>query len=230
MKAKGVGIDSDLVAAQAHLDEAHAELVRTRSSAAFLGKDSNGSVEVRAPIEGDVLDLHASLGAAARSDGDPLVELGDANDLMMVTDVFERELSMLKAGDTATAELASAEQPVKLRVISVGAAVDLQTRRAPVYLSFEGAHVGARAGMYARVTVQASANGTVGVPTSAVLVKDGGKTVVYVAVSDTHFVARDVNIGHPVDGLVPVLAGLRVGERIAVRGALLLDATAEQLL
>jgi phenylacetic acid degradation protein len=42
-------------------------------------------------------------------------------------------------------------------------------------------------------------------------------------------VGREVTVGHPVDGQVPILGGLRRGQRVVVRGALLLDAAAEQL-
>ncbi|HKU40686.1 MAG TPA: efflux RND transporter periplasmic adaptor subunit [Polyangiales bacterium] len=230
MAAHGVGIESELAAARARWDEARAELARARSSAAILGRSEHGAVEVRAPIEGDVLALHASLGAAARSDGDSLLELGDAADLWVVTEVFERELPLIKSGDSATAELASVAAPVPLRVVGVGAAVDPETRRAPVYLSVDGQNPQLRAGMYARVTIEASDQRSLGVPAAAVLVKDGGKTIVYVTKDGTSFLPREVSVGHPVDGRVPVFAGVQPGDRIAVRGALLLDSSAEQLL
>lgn len=230
MKASGVAIESDLLAAQAHLDEARAELARARSSTAMLGRARSGEVEVRAPIEGDVLSLHASPGSMGRPDGDALLELGNARDLWLVTEVFERELPMIKEGATASAELASASAPLKLHVVGVGAAVDPQTRRAPVYLAFDALEPTIVAGMYARVSMSANASGSVGVPASAVLVKDGGKTIVYVASGDASFTPREVSIGRAIDGRVPVFSGLQVGERIAVRGALLLDSAAEQLL
>jgi cobalt-zinc-cadmium efflux system membrane fusion protein len=230
MAAGGVGIESERLAAQARWDETRAELARARSSSAFLGRSEHGAVEVRAPIEGDVLALHASLGASARSDGDGLLELGDANDLWVVTEVFERELPLIKSGDRASAEVASVAGPVPLHVVGVGAAVDPETRRAPVYLAFDAREAPVRAGMYARVTVEASDQHSLGVPAAAVLVKDGGKTIVYVTQDDSSFVPREVSVGHTVDGRVPVFAGLRAGERIAVRGALLLDSSAEQLL
>jgi cobalt-zinc-cadmium efflux system membrane fusion protein len=39
-----------------------------------------------------------------------------------------------------------------------------------------------------------------------------------------------VVVGRPVEGRVPVVSGLQAGERVVVRGALLLDGSAEQLL
>jgi cobalt-zinc-cadmium efflux system membrane fusion protein len=44
------------------------------------------------------------------------------------------------------------------------------------------------------------------------------------------FAARDIQLGQPVRGWVPVISGLKPGERIVVRGALLLDGAASQML
>jgi cobalt-zinc-cadmium efflux system membrane fusion protein len=230
MSARGVGIQSELVAADARWQEARADLERARTSAAFLGRGQGGSVDMRAPIDGDVLTLRATLGSTVQPDGEPVVELGDPNDLWLVTEVFERELPLIRVGGLATAEVASLPAPAKLHVLNVGAQVDPSTRRAPVYLTFDHRDPSLRAGMFARVSVEASSESSVGVPASAVLVKEGGRTIVYVAVDRDSFVVRDVTVGHPVDGKVPVFNGLQPGERVAVRGALLLDSAAEQLL
>jgi cobalt-zinc-cadmium efflux system membrane fusion protein len=230
MLNKGVGIQSDLVAAQAHADEAKAELERARTALAFLGQAHSGIIEVRAPIDGNVLALHATLGGTAQPDGDPLVELGDPNALWMVTEVFERELPLVRIGALATAQVASMSEPVRLHVLNVGAAVDPATRRAPAYLAFDELEPTLRSGMYARVAIEAKFEGGVAVPASAVLVKDGGRTYIYVALADGTFRSREVTVGHPVDGRVPVFTGLRPGEQIVVKGALLLDTAAEQLL
>lgn len=44
------------------------------------------------------------------------------------------------------------------------------------------------------------------------------------------FEARDVRLGQPVRGVVPVLGGLSAQDRIVVRGGLLLDGAASQLM
>ncbi len=231
MMAKGVGIQSDLAATEARWEEARAELNRARTASAFLGRGGHdGTIEVRAPIDGDVLALRTTLGATAQPDGDPLVELGDPNDLWMVTEVFERELPLVRVGAKASAVVASMADSVKLHVLSVGAAVDPATRRAPAYLAFEIREPSLRSGMYARVSIEANPEGGVGVPASAVLVKEGGRTFVYVVVPEGGFRLREVSVGHPVDGRVPVFTGLRSGEQVVVKGALLLDTAAEQLL
>jgi cobalt-zinc-cadmium efflux system membrane fusion protein len=51
-----------------------------------------------------------------------------------------------------------------------------------------------------------------------------------VAKDEQTFERRVVTVGRPLDGRVPVVSGLQVGERVVVRGALLLDGSGEQLL
>ena len=70
----------------------------------------------------------------------------------------------------------------------------------------------------------------ISVPVTAVLIKDGKRRVVYVERPDGTFEAREVQTGRNRDGRVVILQGLAAGERVVVRGALLLDTQAEQLL
>ncbi|MCC6877537.1 MAG: efflux RND transporter periplasmic adaptor subunit, partial [Sandaracinaceae bacterium] len=143
--------------------------------------------------------------------------------------VFERELPLVREGAAARIEVAGAREPLAARVERVVGTIDPETRRAEVYLA-AGASGGLRAGMFARVVIDGDPQDGLAVPATAVLLREGGRSVVYVAGDDLTFEARDVGLGHPVDGRVPVLSGLIGGERVVVRGALLLDATAEQLL
>jgi cobalt-zinc-cadmium efflux system membrane fusion protein len=83
--------------------------------------------------------------------------------------------------------------------------------------------------MYTELRFATHAQGLT-VPVAAVLIKDGKRRVVYVQRADGRFEPRDVRVGPTSAGRVPVLEGLKPGERIVVKGALLLDSAAEQLL
>ena len=61
---------------------------------------------------------------------------------------------------------------------------------------------------------------TLTVPVSAVLIKDGKRRIVYVQRADGRFEPREVRAGQPSGGRVPILEGLKPGERIVVKGAL----------
>ena len=67
-------------------------------------------------------------------------------------------------------------------------------------------------------------------PVEAVLIKDGKTSIVYVQRGDGSFAPREVRTGTSKAGYVEILSGLQPGERVVVKGALLLDSEAEQLL
>ncbi|MEZ4391770.1 MAG: efflux RND transporter periplasmic adaptor subunit [Polyangiales bacterium] len=229
MLERGVGVAADLAAAEARLAEARAQLGGLRAALGTLGQGAAAGVSVRAPIDGVVLARAASVGLAVEPGGAALVTLGEPGALRIVADVFEHDLGLLRVGAPATVSLPSVLRPLRARVEALGARVDPESRRAPVYLSIEGEAGALRPGMYATVTLEATAEVAPGLPVTAVLVKEGGRSVVYVGRDERTFAAREVRIGHPVDGRVPVLSGLSAGERVVTRGALLLDGAAEML-
>lgn len=229
MVDRGVGVPADLAVAEARVAETRALLAGLRSSLGTLGQGSAASVVVRAPIDGIVLARTASLGNAVEPGGAALFTLGEPAAVRVVAEVFERELSLVREGASATLSLPSLPQPVRARVDASGANVDPETRRAPVYLTVLDDAAALRAGMFATVTIEASGDASPGLPVAAVLLKEGGRTVVYVARDANTFVMREVQVGHPVEGRVPVFGGLAAGERVATRGALLLDGAADIL-
>jgi cobalt-zinc-cadmium efflux system membrane fusion protein len=83
--------------------------------------------------------------------------------------------------------------------------------------------------MYGRVEIQGT-DAAVTLPTSAVLIKDGSDPVVYVQKDPLTYLRRPVVLAQPVEGRVQIVSGLSPGEKVVVRGALLLDGSADQLL
>ena len=230
MLAKGVGIESEKFQAEIEATKAAAELASAQRAVGFLGAGSGSTVIVRAPISGTVLQRKSTLGAAADPNGEALIELGDPNAMWVVADVFERDLSLVKVGAEVTVELATLPEPVQGRVAAVGSTMNDGLRTAPVYISLADSAMALRSGMFARASIASDAAGAIGVPVSAVLIKDGRHSVVYVQKDEHTFAMREVSIGQPVDGRVQVLSGLVPGERVVTKGALLLDEAAEQLL
>jgi cobalt-zinc-cadmium efflux system membrane fusion protein len=242
MARSGVGVDSERVAAQAKLRQAEAELARAQTTAAMLGGGGGSTVVLRAPIDGTVIARHATVGAVAQPGGDPLIEIGNPSALWVVADVFERELAQVHDGAAVDVELPTRIAPVAGHVVSVGSALTGALRTAPVYIALDptgptgptaapgAADPEIRAGMFARAAIKAPAGRSIVLPAEAVLIQDGKTYLVYVKTGDDLFVARKVEVGRSVDGRVEVLNGLAPGEQVVIKGALLLDGAAEQLL
>lgn len=230
MVNKGVGREYEKVLAQHQLAEAQATLRHAQKAVSLLGKSSGGTVVVESQIDGTVLRRYATLGAQVEPTGDPLLEIGNPNALWVVAEVFQDDLLLVSEKSPVSLEFAALPEPVAGHVEGLGVLIDTGLRRAPVYVVIDGQVPGLTPGMYARANIQAPAKEGVTVPKTAVLIKDGKTSVVYVEEQEGQFARREVVVGHTFGEYVQILSGVRPGERIAVKGALLIDATAQQLL
>lgn len=230
MLAQGVGIAREQLAAETHLSEAEAELARAQSAATFAGTGTGTTVVLRAPIAGRVIARKATVGATVQAGAEPIVEVGDPAALWVIADVFERDLPLVKEGAKAALELPGRPEPIAGTVASVGTTVTAGLRTVPVRIALDAVPADVRPGTWGRARI-ASTEAGLSLPTEAVLIRDGKDTVVYVEASDPRtFTRRAVSVGQPVDGKVQVLSGLTEGEKVVVKGALLLDGSADQLL
>jgi cobalt-zinc-cadmium efflux system membrane fusion protein len=230
MTERGVGLQAERQEAEARLKEARAEYERARTAVSLIGAGQGSRITIKAPADGVVVAVRVAVGATVAPGGEALVELGDPSRLQVVAQVSESDLARVAVGAEAEVELPAIAARVPARVENFNPRVDADSRRAEVYLALAQPVGGLRAGMLAQVSLRVGAGAGLAVPVTAVLIKDGKRRVVYVERSDGTFEAREVKTGNSRDGQVGILEGLVPGDRIVVRGALLLDTQAEQLL
>jgi cobalt-zinc-cadmium efflux system membrane fusion protein len=232
MVAKGVGLEAERQEAEARLNEARAERRRSQQALALIGgSGSSGSrVTVAAPVAGVVLQIRAAVGAVVAPGGEALLELGDPSRLQIVAQAAEGDLRRIAVGQTAEITVPALNSVSKARVESISPRIDPEARRAPVYLSTDTPIAHLQPGMLAQIALTVSRDAVVTVPNSAVLIRHGKERVVYVEKADGGFEARTVRTGAFRDGQVVILEGLKSGERIVTKGALLIDTQAELLL
>ena len=230
MVEKGVGVESERQEADAKLKEARTEHARAEQAVALLGAGHGSQISVRAPSNGVVMSIRVAAGATVAPGGEALLELGDPTQLQIVAQVAESDLARIAMGQEAEVELPALAARVAARVENISPRIDPESRRMQVYFALAKRVEGLRAGMLAQVSLRIGAEQGISLPVSAVLIKDGKRRVVYVERADGSFEAREVKTGHNRNGFVVVLEGLKAGEKVVVRGALLLDTQAEQLL
>lgn len=230
MLGQGVGIERDKLMAESRLAEVQAELARAEAGAAFVGPGAGTTVVVLAPRAGTVMARAAADGMIVQQGSDTLVEIGDASAIWVVADVFERDLAGVRAGALARATLPSLGEALDGRVVSIGTVVMTGLRTAPVRIAVSRPDTRLRPGMFGRadITVTGSTEGLT-LPIEAVLIK-GKESVVFVERNATTYERRLVEVSQPVNGRVSVISGLAPGDRVVVKGALLLDGSADQVL
>ena len=229
MLQQGVGIERDKIAAETHLQDTQAEVERVEADAAFVGMGAGTTVVLRAPMAGSVISRKANVGLGVQKGAEPIIEIGDLSAVWIVADVFERDLPRIHEGAHATVTLPSADAPLDGRVASIGTIVATGLRAAPVRIVLDLPGAQLRPGMYGRADLQAF-DGDLTVPTESILIKDGKESVVYVQKDALTFERRTVTVGQHVGGRIQIISGLAPGDRVVVKGALLLDSSAEQLL
>jgi len=229
MQKSGVGLEIERAEADVQLRQTRADYERSVQAVRLLGDGTGQAIVLRAPIDGVVLRVNASIGAAVEA-GAVLFELGEPGALWIVADVFDNDLPLIEKGAKATIQISALPEPVSGHVAAVSAAMQPDLRRGAVYIEFDDAHLILRPGMFARASIEAAGPRRIVLPTIAVLIKDKKQTVVYVERADGLFEPRNVVTGQARDGFVPVLEGLGDGERVVISGALLLDSQAAMLL
>lgn len=230
MMARGVGLEVDRFQAETAASEARAELARARRALSYVDDGEGDRFTLRAPSNGIVLALRASVGSMVAAGGEALVEIGDPTRLWIVADVPEDDVASIQVGMRAEIRVPAADASFAASVDGIGRIVDSEQRRLPVYLVPQGRLPVLTPGMQAEVRLTLNRQGALTLPVSAVLIKDGSRRVVMVQRADGQFEAREVRTGIAREGRVTILEGVQPGDKVVVRGALLLDSAAEQLL
>jgi cobalt-zinc-cadmium efflux system membrane fusion protein len=232
MQKKGVGLEIELQEANTALKEAQADYARSVQDSNLIGSGTGQTVALRAPVDGVVLKVNATTGATVEA-GAVLFELGEPNALRMVADVFENDLHFIEVTDEVSLQIAALPQTVTGHVSAISAAMETDLRRISVYIDIDDPKVlnKLKPGMFAKATIKGElSEQQVSLPTTAVLIKDAKQTIVYVEVSEGLFKARTISAGPSRDGLVAVHEGLNEGDRVVMKGALLIDGEAQLLL
>jgi cobalt-zinc-cadmium efflux system membrane fusion protein len=176
---------------------------------------------LRSPIAGTLVERKAVLGMEVSPESaDPLVVVSDLSRVRVSVRVPERQLGLVKDGETVRVRVDAYPEDFPGTILAVGAVVDDATRTVVARCLVPNPDFRLKPAMFARVTVQAAPDTRLlAVPTEAIL-SDGVHTQVVVRDHDGKLSVRSVEIGVQIDGHVEVRSGLAVGDEIVTRGAL----------
>jgi Cu(I)/Ag(I) efflux system membrane fusion protein len=169
------------------------------------------------------------------AEGEKLFELADFSRMWFQFDAYERDLPWLRVGQEVEVATASAPGRVfRAPIRFLDPNVNEMTRVAKVRVELDNPPVDATHGTrrllahrtWAEGRVRVEAPDALLVPRSAVL-NPGGEPVAYVEAAPGSYEQRTLQLGRIGDDDVEVLAGLAEGERVVLRGNLLIDAQAQ---
>ncbi|MBX3304877.1 MAG: efflux RND transporter periplasmic adaptor subunit [Nitrospira sp.] len=227
--------ENELVKARAEFRLAKERLLSFRIAPKELDKPLDqqqitSRFEMKSPLSGIVVERTVTPGQSVTGDPDHvLFTVADLDVLQVVADVYEHDLALVREGQSAVV-LVEAYPGVEFpaQVTSVGDVVDPATRTIKVRARVDNQAHKLKPEMFARLQLDVGdTRQFLTVPREAVLEVDG-KQFVYVVEGDRSYRKREVKIAAISPDQTRVVEGLKQGERIVTKGAVLIKGQAVQ--
>jgi cobalt-zinc-cadmium efflux system membrane fusion protein len=143
----------------------------------------------------------------------------------MNASVTESDMPLVKKGqEIRVSVMAFPERAFAGRISTVGSTVDPQLHRGLVRAEVDDPKHELLPGMFASfVIVTGDPVTAAAMPLDGVVREGDGSMTVWVTADGHHFTQRVVKLGLQSDGYDQVVDGVRLGERVVVKGAIILD-------
>lgn len=218
----------DYEAAQAAYDAARIEAQQADQALRALGAGSGGGttrlMTLRSPVAGEVTSVTVTPGEYVPPERE-LFQVADPRTVWAELMIPARDIQRVVIGQTITLSVQGSDHPHTGRIRFLSPAVDPATGAAKAIATIDNTDGDLRVGqnVSARVATPGVDGARVPVVPRSAIQETEGRSVVFVR-TQRGFVMRPVTIGLGSDAAVPVLSGLRVGERVATVNAFVLKA------
>lgn len=208
--------------AQARLQAAQTRLAQFDSTRSGDGQGAGVKrFAVRAPISGILAESSAISGANTEA-GKTLFRIVDINSIWVSGVVPESEFSKLRQLSGAEIEMPDGQIRPAGRLVAVGRLVDPETRTVPVTYETDNRDHRLAINQTVFLRLFLTPMGKAPVVPEAAIIDDAGRPVVFVQRGGETFLRRPVKLGIRNHGLVQVLEGVNVGDRVVTQGAYLI--------
>jgi membrane fusion protein, heavy metal efflux system len=214
--------------AQSDYTQAVSEFERAQNRLQAIGAplDPKGNprlLAIKAPITGSVIDLQMAPGAFLNDPTSPVMTIADLSTIWVTANVPEKDTALVAKDQSADVVFtAYPDEVFKGRVLFVSDVLDPDTRRTKVRIAFANPDVRLKPNMFANVTFVAPARLMPVVPTKALILRNESDQV-FVEVEPWVFEARPIDVAFQQGDDAVVARGLKAGERVVVKGGVLLN-------
>jgi len=230
-----VQAENDFLKAQAEFRRTRERLLALRVPAEELDKPRTERLitsrfDLKSPLAGTVVERNVTVGQMVGADPTQvLYTIADLNELQVVAEVYERDLSRVSKGVAVTVTVeAYPDETFSGTIVYVGDVLDPTTRTIKVRCNVTNRDLKLKPEMFARVRLRVgSSRPVLALPKEAVI-EVGGQAYVFVQAADGRYVRRPVVTGTMSGDTIQIREGLQSGERVVVKGALLLKGEMEK--
>ena len=236
-----ISAEQDMIEAQMAYEQHKAEMEAARQALQVLGFTRNdleamtgnarsldaGSLPVRAPMEGTIIEKHAVVGELVEPGKDVML-LADLSTVWAWADIYEQDLQQLleaeKLGPIPVEVLVRAfpDRTFKGGIDYIGATMDEQTRTVKVRATVQNPQHLLRPGMFCEIRVAAGYSEEILAVPQTALLSDEGYDFVFIHWKEDYYIRRPVRRGREFFESVEILEGLAPGQTIVSDGAFLL--------
>ena len=186
------------------------------------GADGLTRYEIRAPLDGVVIEKHLALGEAVKEDAS-IFTIADLSTVWAEMTVYPKDLNSVKLGQKVTVRVTALNAEARGRVAYVGSLVGEQTRSAKARVTLPNPERSWRPGLFVTVDlVRDETEVPVAVPLDAVQ-SVGDRKVVFGRYGE-YFELRPVELGRSDGKWVEVMTGLPAGTAYAASRSFILKA------
>jgi membrane fusion protein, heavy metal efflux system len=214
--------------AQNDYAQAQAEYVRTQARLHTIGVSPDQVSDVRmlplkAPVSGSIIDLQIGQGSYINDVTAAVMTIADLATVWVTANVPEKDTALVTKGQSADVVFtAYPNEDFKGETVFVSDVLDPDTRRSKVRIEFANPEVRLKPNMFANATFLVRQQNVPVVPTTALVLRDE-KDQVFVEVEPWVFEPRIVDVAFQQDDQAIIARGLKAGERVVVKGAVLLN-------
>lgn len=193
---------------------------KTRLQQLGTTANSDGTITIKAPISGVIVDRQVTLGQSAEDAGATLMTIVDDRTVLATANVYEKDVNQISQGQRIRVTVASLPKQVfEGRITTIGSVVEGDRRVVPVKAELANGNRSLKPGMFAELEVltQLTPEPVLVIPQSAI-VEANGQQLVFVQNGNT-FQSVDVTLGRQAGDRVEVKSGLFDGDRIVTQRA-----------
>jgi cobalt-zinc-cadmium efflux system membrane fusion protein len=222
----GGSATKDVEQATSNVTQAQEEFRRAQERMVALGgnaKSGTHFLTLTAPMAGSITALAVAPGAYVNDTTVAIMTISNLDSIWFTANVPEDSVSLVSKGQRIAITLpAYPGDTFKGSVAFVSAVLDPDSRSDKVRIAFDNREGKFKPNMFANVSFTIPEGRQISVPASA-LIMNNDSTTVFVEVRPWIFVRRTVDIGDDEGEQVPILKGLTSGERVIVKGGVLLN-------
>jgi len=214
--------------AQSDYAQAQSEYVRTQARLHTIGvsadqKSDTRLLPLKAPVAGSIIDLEIGQGSFLNDVTAAVLTIADLTTIWVTGNVSEKDTALVAVGQSVDVVFtAYPDEVFKGQVEFVSDVLDPDTRRTKVRIQFANPNLRFKPNMFANATFLARLRKVPVVPTTALVLRNESDQV-FVEVEPWVFEPRTVDVAFQQGDQAIVARGLKAGDRVVVKGGVLLN-------